>query len=212
MRSRPAGGSTQADDARRIEAGGVGWRQVFSDQDDRGVEAFRFFFQRVGQQAKHAAADVLQIGGAFLQAGVIQRADFLRPFVDALPPCPAGAVAGIDLALRGVDQIRVVEEFFMRAEDRRAGRAAACLHFIVQLAQLQLGGGNRLLQAGGFRLRIVGGDGDDDLLAAEVAQRADGQTGRGGNAGNDTRLQLQVRAGAGSGRFFLIFQAFEYRR
>ncbi len=92
-------------------------------------------------------SQVLQIDRTLVQQRIAQACHVLCPLVDRLTPRPSGAVAGLDALMRGIDQIRVVEEFLMGTKDGRPGGAAALLGLVVKLLQLCLGRLDRLVQA-----------------------------------------------------------------
>ena len=122
---RAAAGGRDAPDEVAVERRGLAGRQVVGDEDARARRASRPPRRCPARWPQHAAADVVDVGGALAQVRVVEPAVVRAAAASAAAAqaCAALRPAVVDRAPRRVEQRGVVEQQQVGVEDRRLGLA-----------------------------------------------------------------------------------------
>ena len=132
------------------------------------------------------------------------RAASTASFIDARMPArssymccqaqPALRPSRIERARR-IQHLRIVQKFGVRLEDAGLGRARLLPDLVEQVLQLALRALDRPIEFLQLGDGVARGRLDDDLRPHELADRADGEARRGGDAGGGPRLVADGLAG-----------------
>ena len=197
-----AAGGAEAQDAGPVDRGDIGGGQVLGDQD--GVlRDFDPLLLDPGEQAQDPPADVADVGGALAEQGIVEAFQLLGVAGEGFPPRIGGAGAARDAVERQIERSGSSRSSLWAS---RIFALEGSLH--VPLQFLDLGAG---LGQGGVELAaLVGGCAaflvHFDHVVAVLEDLADGETGRGRDAGDLVgvgrdgagRLRRRLAAGCGS--------------
>ena len=176
VRRRPACRGAEADDARRVDGCRVRRRQVVGNEHHRMAGQLGVGVVDTGEERQHAVADVAEVGGPGGEQWVVDLLQLAGAPLDLVAPGPPGGLAAANRPRHRSQQLRIVEEGLVGAEDGCLLGSRAGLDVVVQLAQLgsrRRHGRAQLLLLGG---RILGGALHHEVTSLEMPQRADRQS------------------------------------
>lgn len=185
--------------------------QVFGDQDDRYAPIrllhllFDHLFDRIGEAAQHARADVAEVSGAPGDQRIVHFLQRFRLGLDRLLPGPAGALPLRDARVGPPHQAGIGEELGMGEEDGGAGLAGFLRDVLVELLELRPCRGDRVAQPLALALGVLRGPLDDDPALAQQAHGAGGEPRGRGEPGHGRGGLPRHPAVRGAGEDDLLF-------